>query len=62
MYQKMRHILKCKACNAYTMKEACPKCAEKTSTAAPPKYSPDDKYAKYRRIAKEGERKKESIL
>ncbi len=42
-------IKACEKCGARTMKEACPKCGEKTQTAHPPKYSPEDKYAKYRR-------------
>jgi len=33
------------------MKEKC--CNVKTLTPKPPKYSPADKYAKYRRMAKE---------
>jgi len=37
------------------MKEECPKCGEKTRIAHPPKFSPEDKYAKYRRRAKFGE-------
>jgi H/ACA ribonucleoprotein complex subunit 3 len=43
------HILKCRACNAYTLESICPKCNKKTSEVKPPKYSPEDKYAKYRR-------------
>jgi len=34
----------------YTMKEECH--GAKTKTAHPPKFSVDDKYAKYRRMAK----------
>ena len=33
------------------MKEVC-SCGLKTITPKPPKYSPEDKYAKYRRMAK----------
>ena len=49
----MKHILKCEDCDAYTLKETCPHCNGKAVLAIPPKYSPLDKYAKYRRIAKE---------
>lgn len=34
------------------MKEHCD-CGEKTVSCKPPKYSPEDKYAEYRRKAKE---------
>ncbi len=40
----------CKAENHYTMKEECH--GEKTRTAHPAKFSVEDKYGKYRRIAK----------
>jgi len=50
----MRHIFKCKSCNKYTMEETC--CGEKTVESKPAKYSPQDKYAKYRRIYKENEK------
>jgi len=48
-----RHILRCAKCGIYTMKQACPKCGEKTFSVIPAKYSPDDRMAKYRRMAKE---------
>jgi H/ACA ribonucleoprotein complex subunit 3 len=34
------------------MKDKCPKCGVKTQTVIPPKYSPEDRMGKYRRIAK----------
>jgi len=43
---KMR---KCKACGIYTLKETCPQCGKKTSLPIPPKYSPEDRFGKYRR-------------
>lgn len=43
---------KCKKCLVYTLKEVCPRCGEKTSTPHPPKFSPEDKYGKYRRLMK----------
>jgi len=45
----MKHILKCPKCGKYTLKEFC---CEKAITPAPAKYSPEDKYADYRRKAK----------
>ncbi len=41
---------KCLACKAYTFKEFCPKCNVKSANPEPPRYSPEDKYGKYRRI------------
>ena len=48
----MKHILKCNKCDKYTLEGVCPDCGSKTFSAIPPKYSPEDKYAKFRRIEK----------
>ena len=48
----MKHILKCPKCNKYTMKETCEVCKVNTENSKPPRYSPLDKFAKYRRKAK----------
>jgi H/ACA ribonucleoprotein complex subunit 3 len=48
-------LLKCRKCGIYTMREECQKCGSKTGTTHPPKYSVEDKYAKYRRKEKYGE-------
>ncbi len=45
-----RHILKCVVCGSYTMKEI--HCGKKTISPKPMKYSPEDKYGKYRRQVK----------
>jgi len=45
MHFQMR---KCTDCKRYTLKEECPKCGHETTTVHPGKYSPDDKYARYR--------------
>ena len=58
----MKHILLCPSCKKYTMLPFCDKCQIKTLSPRPPKYSPIDKYAKYRRIATENERKKEGLI
>ncbi|HKX81703.1 MAG TPA: RNA-protein complex protein Nop10 [Nitrososphaera sp.] len=45
----MKHLIrKCAADNLYTLKLECPRCGKPTVDAHPPKYSPDDKYARYR--------------
>lgn len=41
-------LMKCQNCSAYTMKSECPKCNGVTVVAHPAKYSPDDRYARYR--------------
>ncbi len=35
----------------YTLKDVCPKCGAKAKSAHPMKFSPEDKYGKYRRMA-----------
>lgn len=45
-------ILFCKSCNIYTLNKECSDCKSKTITPKPPKYSPEDKWGKYRRLAK----------
>jgi H/ACA ribonucleoprotein complex subunit 3 len=42
-------LLKCKACGTYTLESKCPKCGSlETYSPHPPKFSPDDKYLRYR--------------
>ena len=48
---KMR---KCPVCGRYTFKAVCPLCKVNTILPEPPRYSPEDKYGKYRRILKFG--------
>ena len=46
----MRSILKkCSACGRYTLQEACPSCGARTGNPMPPRYSPEDRYGRYRR-------------
>ena len=47
----MKHILKCPKCDSYGLVEDCD-CGHKRIEPKPPKYSPEDKYGKYRREAK----------
>ncbi len=46
----LKKIKKCQVCSSYTMKET--HCGQQTKTAHPAKYSPEDKYARYRRMEK----------
>jgi H/ACA ribonucleoprotein complex subunit 3 len=42
-------LRKCEKCEEYTLnQEECPHCGGKVRIPHPPKFSPDDKYAKYR--------------
>ncbi len=45
-------IVRCAKCNVYTLKSRCPKCKTKTIGIKPAKFSPEDKYGKWRRKAK----------
>jgi H/ACA ribonucleoprotein complex subunit 3 len=42
-------ILRCVNCAIYTMKATCPACGSRTENTFPPRYSPEDRYGKYRR-------------
>jgi H/ACA ribonucleoprotein complex subunit 3 len=45
----MKNLLfRCPKCSKYTMEVKCLQCGEATVLAAPARYSPDDKYARYR--------------
>lgn len=57
----MKQILKCQNCSKYTMKESC-SCGGTAVTVRPAKFSPDDKYAEYRRRVKEQERKEQGLI
>jgi len=47
-------LRKCENCGRYTLKtEVCPYCGGKPRIPHPAKFSPDDKYAKYRHAMKE---------
>ncbi len=41
-------IMKCPSCGLYSMKNICPHCGAATVMAIPMKYSPADKFQKYR--------------
>ncbi|MFL6319942.1 MAG: RNA-protein complex protein Nop10 [Nitrososphaeraceae archaeon] len=45
----MKHLIrKCSVCYTYTLKYQCPKCNAPTVDPQPAKYSPEDKYVRYR--------------
>ncbi|MGC9346427.1 MAG: RNA-protein complex protein Nop10 [Candidatus Bathyarchaeales archaeon] len=46
-------LRKCEKCGKYTLKkDKCPYCSGKVRAPHPPKFSPDDKYLKYRMALK----------
>ena len=47
-----REILVCQKCKEYLLGKTCSHCGEKAVSPKPAKYSPEDKYGHYRRIAK----------
>ena len=58
----MKHILKCKKCSNYTLKEKCLHCGSDAVTIRPPKFSLEDKFGSYRRKAKFETLKKSGLL
>jgi len=44
------------------MQDNCPKCMETVQNQRPAKFSPEDKYASYRREAKKEDLKKRGLL
>ncbi|MFW9834364.1 MAG: RNA-protein complex protein Nop10 [Candidatus Thorarchaeota archaeon] len=49
----MTHLYKCSKCGRYTLEQKkCPECGGAVISPRPPKFSPQDKYGKYRRKAK----------
>jgi H/ACA ribonucleoprotein complex subunit 3 len=45
-------IRRCPADQTYTLSLTCPACGKPTIVAHPARYSPEDKYGKYRRMVK----------
>lgn len=41
-------LRRCEKCNKYTLKEKCNICSSDTVSAHPARFSPDDKYMRYR--------------
>jgi len=46
-------VFQCKSCDIFTISKECPNCSSNTSNPLPPRFSPQDKYGKYRRMLKE---------
>lgn len=40
---------RCRACGRYTLEEACPECHGPAGNPHPARWSPEDRYARYRR-------------
>ena len=47
-----QQIFFCKYCHIYTLKKECLNCNAKTENPKPAKYSEEDRFGKYRRLAK----------
>jgi H/ACA ribonucleoprotein complex subunit 3 len=45
-------IRRCIKCYRYTLYTTCPECGSETRIAHPPRFSPEDRYVKYRLLAK----------
>ena len=43
------NMAKCMECGTYTFNDICPKCNGKAVSPHPPRFSPEDRYGKYRR-------------
>ncbi|MDI6702582.1 RNA-protein complex protein Nop10 [Methanothermobacter wolfeii] len=43
---------RCRSCGEYTLRDVCPHCGGATGVVYPPKFSPEDRYGKYRRKLK----------
>jgi H/ACA ribonucleoprotein complex subunit 3 len=46
-------IKKCRTCDLYTLKENCPICGALTSQTKPARFSPEDRYGRYRRALRQ---------
>jgi len=57
----MKRIRYCQKCKKYTLEEVC-SCGERSVSRAPMKYSPEDRTAKYRRVARKPDLQKRGLL
>ena len=48
----MKNLRFCKNCKEYTLNDICINCKNKSILKYPPRFSPQDRYGKYRRILK----------
>ncbi len=47
MTESVLHV--CRACRRYTLRDACPSCAQPTRTPHPVRFDATDRYGSYRR-------------
>ncbi|MFO8051093.1 MAG: RNA-protein complex protein Nop10 [Thermoplasmatota archaeon] len=40
----------CRSCGRLSLRQECPQCGRPTENTFPPRYSPQDRYGKYRRL------------
>jgi len=52
----MPNLNYCKNCCIYTLDKICKKCNKKTISKYPPRFSPQDRFGKYRRKLKKLEK------
>ncbi len=52
---------RCRSCRTYTLSGTCPRCGGPAGTPHPAKYSPEDRYAKYRRALLADDRRKSTV-
>ena len=45
-------LLRCRECGRYTLSQKCPSCGGPTARPDPARYSPEDRYGRYRRALK----------
>lgn len=57
----MKPLLRCTKCNKYTLNKTC-SCGGEALSMKPPKYSPEDKYGKYRREVKKKDLEEKGLL
>jgi H/ACA ribonucleoprotein complex subunit 3 len=54
----MTNLFYCKKCKVYTLEKKCKNCGNKTIIKHPPRYSPQDRYGRYRRKLKKMDKMK----
>lgn len=45
-------VLRCGECGSYTLGERCPACGGESVSPKPARFSPEDRYGRYRRMLK----------
>jgi H/ACA ribonucleoprotein complex subunit 3 len=52
----MKKLKRCRDCGSYTLADICVACDVKAGSPHPPRFSPQDKFGKYRRMLKRASR------